>query len=119
MPMDISHATQLLEAESKELESLLLTIGKKEVVGGATEWIPKPVDLGGSDSDQGDLADEAEEIENRTLVEEDLVTRLTSIKAAITRIQDGTYGKCEKCGEDIPDDRLEANPAADTCIDHA
>jgi DnaK suppressor protein len=42
--------------------------------------------------------------------------RLADIDAAITRLRNGTYGICERCGQPIAADRLEARPAARTCI---
>lgn len=42
--------------------------------------------------------------------------RLSEIEAARARVDDGTYGRCEVCGSDIPDGRLEARPAARTCM---
>jgi RNA polymerase-binding transcription factor DksA len=44
---------------------------------------------------------------------------LAEIDAALARIDDGTYGTCEVCGQEIPDERLRARPAARTCITHA
>lgn len=41
------------------------------------------------------------------------------IKAALQAIEDGTYGRCQVCGREIPYERLEALPTALTCIDHA
>ncbi|HWJ82172.1 MAG TPA: TraR/DksA C4-type zinc finger protein [Nocardioides sp.] len=41
---------------------------------------------------------------------------LSEIDAAERRLADGTYGTCERCGEPIGDDRLEARPVARTCI---
>ena len=38
------------------------------------------------------------------------------IAAAWRRIEDGTYGLCIKCGEQIPPARLEAIPYAGTCV---
>jgi DnaK suppressor protein len=42
---------------------------------------------------------------------------LADIDAALRRIDDGTYGICVNCGEQIPVQRLEAYPAASLCID--
>ncbi|HMD45330.1 MAG TPA: TraR/DksA C4-type zinc finger protein [Acidimicrobiales bacterium] len=41
---------------------------------------------------------------------------LGEVEAAIGRLQDGTYGYCQVCGEAISPDRLEAMPAARFCI---
>jgi RNA polymerase-binding transcription factor DksA len=35
---------------------------------------------------------------------------------AVRRLDAGTYGVCEACGAAIPDERLEARPAARTCV---
>ena len=37
-------------------------------------------------------------------------------EAALRRFDDGTYGVCERCGHPIPAARLEARPAARTCV---
>ena len=42
---------------------------------------------------------------------------LADIDSALKRIDDGTYGTCVGCGQEIPLQRLEANPAASLCID--
>jgi DnaK suppressor protein len=42
---------------------------------------------------------------------------LVDIDAALKRIDDGTYGTCVSCGNEIPLGRLEAHPAASLCID--
>ena len=39
-----------------------------------------------------------------------------AIEAALRRIDDGEYGYCLTCGEDIAPARLEHNPAVTTCI---
>ncbi len=41
---------------------------------------------------------------------------LLEIDAALAKLDAGTYGQCESCGEDIADDRLEAMPAARLCM---
>lgn len=43
-------------------------------------------------------------------------TRLAEIDAALSRIADGRYGVCERCGRAIPRARLEARPTALTCV---
>ncbi len=41
---------------------------------------------------------------------------LDQIEAAIQRIEDGSYGRCEECGEQIPKARLSAIPYAAFCV---
>jgi DnaK suppressor protein len=42
---------------------------------------------------------------------------LAAIDAALARIENGTYGRCERCGKELEDDRLDAIPYATLCID--
>lgn len=42
--------------------------------------------------------------------------RLAAVESALRRVEDGTYGICEKCGGPIGDGRLEALPAAVACV---
>ena len=42
--------------------------------------------------------------------------RLTQLDHALARLDDGTYGRCEVCGEPISEERLGALPGAVRCI---
>ena len=42
---------------------------------------------------------------------------IKKIKKALDRIETGTFGACEKCGEDITLKRLKARPVTTQCID--
>ena len=42
--------------------------------------------------------------------------RLCAIEIAMERIEDGSYGRCERCGEPIGGERLAARPTATTCV---
>jgi len=41
---------------------------------------------------------------------------LDEVDAALARVADGTYGRCETCGQPIPAARLEARPVARRCV---
>lgn len=43
----------------------------------------------------------------------------TEVAAALDRIENGTFGKCERCGCDISEGRLEALPYTRYCVDCA
>jgi len=42
---------------------------------------------------------------------------MNKILAALEKIEEGVYGACESCGEEIGLKRLEARPVAELCID--
>jgi len=44
---------------------------------------------------------------------------LEDINEALHAIVEGTYGICKHCRRDIPFERLQAKPTADTCVNHA
>ncbi len=43
-------------------------------------------------------------------------SQLGRVHAALVRVADGTYGKCARCGLDIPPERLEFMPDAAHCV---
>lgn len=48
---------------------------------------------------------------------EQLRDTLSGVEAALERMDQGSYGKCQRCGQDIPAERLEAVPATTLCVD--
>lgn len=52
-----------------------------------------------------------------TGLEESAQQTLAQIEHALARIDDGTYGLCERCGNAIGLERLLARPSATLCID--
>jgi DnaK suppressor protein len=70
--------------------------------------------------DPKDLADIASDDIDRKMIEalgSQELKRLKLIDSALTRIEQGKYGLCMKCGKRIPQDRLEAIPYALMCIE--
>ncbi len=47
------------------------------------------------------------------------ITEIARIDAALARIDDGSYGECLRCGDDIGEKRLAVDPAATLCLDCA
>ena len=67
-------------------------------------------------ADSGQVA--AEQGENKVLAGR-LRTELDDVERALAKLDEGTYGTCETCGEAISEPRLEAMPATRFCITHA
>ena len=70
-----------------------------------------------SDNHPADMATATFDRELDYTLEENVERVLAQIDAALQRIDDGTYGVCENCGEQIPLERLEALPWTTLCID--
>jgi RNA polymerase-binding protein DksA len=69
-----------------------------------------------------DSAEQAQERENDEVVDAiGIETResVAQIRAALQRIEDGSYGECVACGEAISEKRLSARPEATHCINCA
>ncbi len=72
------------------------------------------------DLDPKDLADiAADDIDRKTLeaLNEQDIKRMRLIDSALSRINNGRYGLCMRCGKKIKRERLEAIPYALMCID--
>ena len=66
-----------------------------------------------------DSEEAAIEVENDEVLEsldEASRIRLQQIRAALARLDDGTYGTCVRCGDSIEDNRLVAMPETPTCV---
>jgi DnaK suppressor protein len=71
----------------------------------------------GSDNHLGDMAAITFDRELDEGLEEGAQQQLDQILHALVRLDDGTYGICERCGRPISQERLRARPWATLCID--
>src|ERR1700690_2627261 len=67
-------------------------------------------------SDMADVGTEAFEQELTLNLLGNEKSVLEQIEAALKRIEDGSYGRCEGCDKEIPKARLEAIPYAALCV---
>lgn len=71
------------------------------------------------DAPTRDWDDQAVELENEEVLEglhEEGRAQIAQLRAALRRLDEGTWGRCQRCGAEIAAARLEALPAATTCI---
>jgi DnaK suppressor protein len=110
--MDEARARSLLIAERDEVRSLL-----KDAENAVRQ--DREAEAG---DEPGDFADAAlplgEEVGDQD-VEGTLRDRLDAVDRALRRLDDGTYGRSVRSGAPIPDERLEADPAAELTIEEA
>lgn len=102
---DLAAARANLEASLAELEARLANISSDLSEPADPDWAEQAV------AQEDDEALQHQE----ALVEQEIA----SVKRALGRIKDGTYGTCVRCGEEIASERLEARPEAALCIDCA
>lgn len=118
MAFDLDYYQKLLEEEKRKLEEQLSTIAHRNP-DAPQDWdptYPKPsVDSPAPD----EIADQEEEFENEVSQELALESSLRDINDALEKIKHGTFGICAVGKEEIPEERLRANPASRTCIEHA
>ena len=66
--------------------------------------------------DEGDQAQASERADLGFMTRERIAERINRLTIALERLNDGTYGVCEMCGEQIETPRLEALPDATRCL---
>jgi len=115
--IDIEYFKEKLEEELSLVEKELSSVGRINPDNKA-DWEAVPTLMNQDSADQNETADNMEEFENNTAVLKELEIRFNDIKDALKKIEEGTYGTCEVCGEQIEEDRLIANQSARTCKAH-
>ena len=110
--MDENRARSLLQAERSEVQGLLA--GSEQA---AQEDRETEDEEGGVDSVDRATSLTAEGMDDA--ITESMRDRLAAIDRALKRLDDGTYGRSVRSGKPIPDERLEADPAAELTVDEA
>jgi DnaK suppressor protein len=108
--MDNERARELLKAERARVEDLLsrsdpAVRADRDAANEPGDWADPAVALTAEGVDQA--------------VVDSLRERLTAIERAERRLEEGTYGKSVRSGVPIPDERLEADPAAELTVEEA
>jgi RNA polymerase-binding transcription factor DksA len=96
-----------LEEERERVRDQLSRLGH----GTATDT--DDLDFDENFADSGQVTAERGEVE---ALSGQLTETLQDIEDALAKFDAGTYGRCESCGQPIPEARLEAMPAARVCI---
>ncbi len=71
------------------------------------------------DADSAEQAAQLGNVEVVAALESEAVEELASIDSALRRLDDGKYGVCMTCGDDISSKRLAVRPASLECVDCA
>jgi DnaK suppressor protein len=103
--MDPDRARELLAAERQRIERELAGLGREE---------GEPQD---EDVEAGDQATDLYQDELDESRESDLRDQLAAVERAEERLAAGTFGLSVASGQPIPDERLEARPAAELTVE--
>jgi RNA polymerase-binding transcription factor len=110
---DLAEIRRRLEDERAELEHRIEEIE-------ATVFEKTQSDLTGEagfDEDFADAGTATFDRERELSIQNNIVDLIEQINRAISRIDQGTYGSCERCGRPIDASRLKALPHALLCMD--
>ena len=107
----------MIKKDKKRYFKELLSQRLKDLLGEANRTVSDMTDEGLNFPDPTDRAS-LEADRNFMLRIRDRERRLIGkIMEALERIEEGTFGICEECGEDISEERLKARPVTTLCID--
>ncbi len=104
-----------LDEEQGELRDQLTTI-EEETFAASQSELSGDVGL---DDESADAGTATFEREKDLSIENNVRDLLAKIERALARIDDGTYGICERCGKPIEKARIKALPYVDLCIKDA
>lgn len=112
----IEEIKEKLEKQKVSIEAELKKFAKKDdkLEG---DWDTKYPKMDGGVGSQAleDAADQVEEYVNLLPVEHSLELRLQNINLALEKIKKGIYGKCQKCGKRISEEKLKIYPETLDC----
>jgi DnaK suppressor protein len=114
--MTDDQAREALEDERRRLGSTLEAVrqeGALDDPGGAS--VEGPTLTGRHPADSG--SETAARGTDLSLLEQ-VRSDLDDVDRALQKLDDGTYGRCEACGQPVDDERLAALPAARYCVAH-
>lgn len=106
---DLKAVRQALERERAEIEELSATAAEAR----------RPVELDQQSVGRLSRMDALQVQAMAQAVDARRRERLQRIAAALGRVEDGEYGYCAECGEEIPPKRLAIEPTIERCIDCA
>lgn len=113
--IDLDQYRRRLEDERARLTNAVSFLERENQ--GSLEDELGEVSASGTDNHLGDTASATYDRELDEGLEEGVQQTLEDIDAALRRIEEGSYGTCEICGEPIGAERLSAIPWARLCID--
>lgn len=104
------------EEKIKAARRALLEMRKKLLSEGLGKSLPEDLARSSGIGDEGDRADTERTHEFSILLSTRDKEKVLAIDEALEKVDEGTYGVCEECGDEIAAGRLKAMPLAKMCI---
>lgn len=102
-----------LEKEKDDVIETLHLMKRNDTIDSNVSFL---TELSIYDNHPSDLASEVYDKERGLALKGNEISILNKINDALDRIKDGTYGRCQECGKDINEERLEFIPYAEYCV---
>lgn len=115
--MDLQYAKKLLIDKRVGLESLHEQLRESRDLDQSEQESDGA--LSSHDQHPADAATQTFQREQDQSIDERIAYDLSEIDDALERIERDEYGKCQRCGKTISDERLEILPATRYCLEHA
>lgn len=113
---NLNYFKKKLLRERKSVYNFLRQMEENEVFNSKVELSSELSELSAYDNHPSDTATELFDQERGMALKEHELTIIKKIDDSLNRIEGGNYGKCERCGAEIPEERLEFIPYADLCV---
>ncbi len=110
----IEELKKKLEENRDSLQEMLEHFAKKDDTPEG-DWETDYPQFESNGTDMEEEADEVEEYSSLLPVEHALETKLKNVNDALKRIEEGKYGNCEGCGEEISYEKLSISPETKHC----
>jgi RNA polymerase-binding protein DksA len=109
MTIDFDNARQVLLEEREKVVRQMAELGSDE-----NGELRSDLDFGEGFADAAAVTSERTEVLG---IVETLKHQLDDVDAAVSKLDDGTYGTCHSCGKEIGSARMEARPTSLYCVD--
>jgi DnaK suppressor protein len=113
--MDPDKARTRLEQERARLQELLDSPTTAPLANSQQE---DSSELSSYDQHPADAASDTLEREQALGIAEHAKAALLQVEDALRRVEAGEYGRCTRCGQEIPAERLEERPESPYCVEH-
>jgi RNA polymerase-binding protein DksA len=112
-PSFIAEIKEQLEAEKTRLEKELSQFAHRNPKAAVADYDAEFPSIG---DEEGENASEVAQFSDNLSLEDALEKALRDVESALKRMDEGKYGICSYCKQEIDERRLRARPTSSSCI---